>query len=166
MAIAVPDAIHGREARKGGKRLRLSSGRSPWRAGRRDAVRSYTHRSRDETGHGPKVTNGEARRLPLQGARCPNGHLRKHRGCGGILPIPEFAPLLIPNSLLTAHYPLFPIFSFSSALFCTLLHSFALTQISTLLFSSACALFAQKTECGGEATPHNSPAGSILWVAL
>ena len=48
----------------------------------------------------------------------------------------------------------------------TLLHFFARHKNSTLLFSCDSALFAQNTRGWGGATPHNSPVGSILWVAI
>ncbi|SRR6266851_9041344 len=41
-----------------------------------------------------------------------------------------------------------PLFSYSSALFCTLLHFFALLEDLTLLFSNGSALFAKNTRVG------------------
>ena len=44
--------------------------------------------------------------------------------------------------------------------------SFALSKNSTPLFSRNSGLFARNTRGWGGATPHNSPVGSILWVAI
>ncbi len=44
--------------------------------------------------------------------------------------------------------------------------SFALSKNSTPLFSGNSGLFARNTRGWGGATPHNSPVGSILWVAI
>ncbi len=50
--------------------------------------------------------------------------------------------------------------------FQALADSFALSKNSTPFFSSNSGLFAQNTRGWGGATPHNSPVGSILWVAI
>src|SRR5260370_10136429 len=77
--------------------------------------------------------------------------LRKHRGCGGILPILGRTGM---QASQRANASLFRFFSSSCALFCSFLHFFALTENSTLFFSSDSALFAKKPG-GGVPLPPN-----------
>src|SRR5260370_18980430 len=74
--------------------------------------------------------------------------LRKHRGCGGILPILGRTGM---QASQRANASLFRFFSSSCALFCSFLHFFALTENSTLFFSSNSALFVKKHRGG---VPH------------
>src|SRR6266436_203168 len=53
----------------------------------------------------------------------------------------EFAPSKAEGPLSLISHPLSPLFSYSCALFCALLHFFARTKNSTLFFSIASALF-------------------------